>query len=118
MVHGSLMACIKMGVSATNTKQQASVPFFGVIGHTQMLHMLVSVGSNALAAAVDLPRYGGLNYARGINKVLKKKRNVTLQNSVQCSCKNIEQKCFIYHQMYHSVKESHRECLVNNCING
>ena len=74
MVHGSLMACIKMGVSATNTKQQASVPFFGVIGHTQMLHMLVSVGSNALAAAVDLPRYGGLNYARGINEVLEEEK--------------------------------------------
>ena len=49
MVHGSLIACIKMGVSGTNTKQQASIPFFG---HTKMLHMLVSVGSNALAADV------------------------------------------------------------------
>ena len=77
MVHGSLMACIKMGVSATNTKQQASVPFFGVIGHTQMLHMLVSVGSTALAAAVVLPRYGGLNYARGINEVLKNENKIS-----------------------------------------
>ena len=25
--------------------------------------------------------------------------------------KNIEQKCFIYHQMYHGDWESHRECL-------
>ena len=31
-------------------------------------------GSTALAAAVVLPRYGGLNYACGINEVLKKKR--------------------------------------------
>ena len=32
--------------------------------------------------------------------------------------KNIEQKCFIYHQMYHGDWESHRECLINTCING
>ena len=31
-------------------------------------------GSTALAAAVVLPRYGGLNYACGINEVLKKKK--------------------------------------------
>ena len=63
------------------------------------------MGSTALAAAVVLPRYGGLNYARRINEVLKKKKkkseNVTLPNFVQFSCKNIEQKCFIYHQMYY-----------------
>ena len=102
MVHSSLMACIKMGVSPTNPKQQAAIPFFG---HTEILHMLISVGSTALAAAVVLPRYGGLNYACGINQalknILKKKEEVTLHNLVQCSCKNIEQKCFIYHQMYH-----------------
>ena len=28
---------------------------------TKILHMLVSVGSTALAAAIVLPRYGGLN---------------------------------------------------------
>ena len=38
------------------------------------------MGSTALAAAVVLPRYGSLNYARGINEVLKKK-NVTLYNA-------------------------------------
>ena len=65
MVHGSLMASIKMGVSPTNTKQQAAIPFFG---HTEILHMLVAMGSTALAAAVVLPRYGGLNYACGINE--------------------------------------------------
>ena len=64
MVHSSLMACVKMGVSPTNPKQQAATPFFG---HTEILHMLVSRGSTALAAAVVLPRYGGLNYACGIN---------------------------------------------------
>ena len=36
--------------------------------------MLVSMGSTALAAAVVLPRYGILNYARGINEVLKKEK--------------------------------------------
>ena len=71
MAHSSLIACIKMGVSLTNLKQQAAMPFFG---HTEILHMLVSMGSTALAAAVVLPRYGGLNYARGINNVVKKKK--------------------------------------------
>ena len=65
MVHSSLMACIKMGVSPTNPKQQAGIPFFG---HIEILHMLVSRGSTALADAVVLPRYGGLNYACGINE--------------------------------------------------
>ena len=36
--------------------------------------MLVSMVSTALAAAVVLPRYGGLNYACGINGVLKKEK--------------------------------------------
>ena len=71
MVHSSLMACIKMGVSLTNPKQQAAILLFR---HTEILHMLVSMGSTALAAAVVLPRYGGLNYACGINEVLKKKK--------------------------------------------
>ena len=35
---------------------------------------MVSMGSTALAAGVVLPRYGGLNYARKINEVLKKKK--------------------------------------------
>ena len=65
MVHSSLMASVKMGVSPTNPKQQAAIPFFG---HTEILHMLVSMSSTALAAAVVLPRYGGLNYACGINE--------------------------------------------------
>ena len=97
MVHSSLMASIKVGVSPTNPKQQAAMPFFG---HTEILHMLVSMGNTALAPAVVLPRYGGLNYARGINED-RKRGKVTLHNFVQCSCKNIEQKCFIYHQMCH-----------------
>ena len=53
-----------MGVSLTNPKQ-AAIPFFG---RTEILHMLISMGSTALAAAVVLPRYGGLNYACGINE--------------------------------------------------
>ena len=65
MVHSSLIACIRMGVSPTNPKQQAAIPFFE---HTKLLHMLVSVGSTAVAAAVVLPRYGGMNYACRINE--------------------------------------------------
>ena len=57
-----------MGVSLTNPKRQAVVPLFG---HTKLLPMLVSMGSTALAAAVVLPRYGGQNYVRGVNEVLK-----------------------------------------------
>ena len=75
-----------MGMSPTNPKQQAAIPFFG---HTKILHMLVSMDSTALAAAVVLPRYGGLNYAHGINEVLKKKKK-SLHNFVQCLCKNNE----------------------------
>ena len=65
MVHSSLIASVKMGVSLTNRKQQAAIQFFG---HTEILHKLVSVGNTALAAAVVSPRYGGLNYACGINE--------------------------------------------------
>ena len=54
-----------MGVSLTNPKQQAAIPFFE---YTKILHMLVTMGSTALAAGVVLPRYGGLNYACGINE--------------------------------------------------
>ena len=71
MAHSSLIACIKMDVSLTNPKQQAAIPFFR---HIKILRMLVSMGSTALAAGVVLPRYGSLNYARGINEVLKKKK--------------------------------------------
>ena len=53
-----------MGVSLTNPKQQAAIPFFG---HTKILHRLVSMGTTALAAGVVLARY----YARGNNEVLK-----------------------------------------------
>ena len=75
-----------MGVSLTNPKQQAAIPFFG---HTKRLHMLVSMGSTALAAAVVLARYGGLNYVRGINEVLKKNK-CYIAYFVQWSCKNTE----------------------------
>ena len=47
-----------MGVSPRNPKQQAAIPFFG---DTKILHLLVSMGSTALTAAVVLPTYGGLN---------------------------------------------------------
>ena len=71
MVRSSLIACIKMGVSLTNPKQQVAIPFFE---YTKILHMLVSMGSTTLAAGVVLPRYGGVNYVCGINEVLKKKQ--------------------------------------------
>ena len=53
MVHSSLIACIKMGMSLTNPKQQAAILFFG---HAKILDMLVSMGSTALAACVILQR--------------------------------------------------------------
>ena len=56
------MASIKMGVSQIPNNRHT------IFGHTEILHILVSVGSTALAAAVVLPRYGGLNYACGINE--------------------------------------------------
>ena len=62
MVHSSLMACIKMGVSPNNRQLYHS------LDTQKILHMLISMGSTALAAAVVLPRYGGLNYACGINE--------------------------------------------------
>ena len=76
----SLITCIKMGLSLTNPKQQAAIPLFG---NTKILHMLVSMGSTALAAAVVLPRYGGLNYTHGINEALKKKKmsHIILHNA-------------------------------------
>ena len=81
MVHNSLIACIEMGVSLTNPKQQAARPFFG---HTEILHMLVSMGSTALAAAVVVPRYGGLNYACGIKEVLSKILNKSASFTTKC----------------------------------
>ena len=69
MVHSSLIACIKMDVSVTNPKQHAVISLFG---HTKILQMLVPMGSTALAAAVVLPKYGGMNYVCGINEDLKK----------------------------------------------
>ena len=56
----SIFACLRVlkWATLTNPKQQAAIPLFG---HTQIPYMLVSMGSTALAAAVVLPRYGGLN---------------------------------------------------------
>ena len=65
MVHSSLMASIKMGVSPTipNNRQ-----LYHSLDTQRILHMLISMGSTALAAGVVLPTYGGLNYACGINE--------------------------------------------------
>ena len=52
MVRSSLIACIKMGVSLTNPKQQVAIPFFE---YTKIMHMLVSMGSTTLAAGIVLP---------------------------------------------------------------
>ena len=54
-----------MGVSLTNPKEHAVISLFG---HTKILQMLGPMGSTALAAAVVLPKYGGMNYACGINE--------------------------------------------------
>ena len=59
-----------MGVSPTNPKQQAALPFFG---HTEILHMLVSMGSTALAAAVVLPRMVAWITRVGLMKIEKEK---------------------------------------------
>ena len=66
MVHSSLMASIKMGVSPTNPKQ-AAIPLFG---HTEILHMLVSMGSTAQSCGCCCLTQvvGGLNYTCGINE--------------------------------------------------
>ena len=60
-----------MGVSPTNPKQQAAIPFFG---HRKILHMLVSIGSTALAAAVVLPRVWWPELRAWLNEVLEKKK--------------------------------------------
>ena len=48
----SLIACIKMGVYLTNPKQLAAIPLFG---HTEILHMLVSMGRAALVTLLSYP---------------------------------------------------------------
>ena len=53
----------------------------------------------------------------GLMKI-KKRKNVTLHNFVQCSCKILNKSALIYHQIYHGDWKSHRECLINTCING
>ena len=50
---------------ASGNSREAAIPLFG---HTEILRVLVSMGSIALVAAVVLPRYGGLNYACRINE--------------------------------------------------
>ena len=59
-----------MGVSLTNPKQQAAIPFFG---HIEILHMLVSMGSTALAAAVVLPGMVAWITRVGLMKIEKEK---------------------------------------------
>ena len=64
MVHSSLitynvsMIHVLKWVCPYKSKQQAAIPFFG---NTKILHMLLSLGSTIVTAAVVLPRYGGLN---------------------------------------------------------
>ena len=67
MVHISLILCIKMGVYLTNPKQLAAIPSFG---HTQILHMLVSVVVLLLRLLLSHPGMMALNFACGINEVL------------------------------------------------
>ena len=70
MVHNNLIACIKMGMSPTNPKQQAVIPFFE---HTEILHMLVSMGSTALAAALSYPGVVAWIMRVGLVKIEKEK---------------------------------------------
>ena len=101
-----------MSVSLTNPEQQAAIPFFG---HTQILHMLVSVGSTAIAAAAVLPRYGGLNYACRINEDFKKMSRCIIFYNARVKILNnstsFTTKCIM-------ATKSHTECLINACING
>ena len=78
--------------------------------------MLVSMGRTALAAAVVLPRYGGLNYACGIN-VGKNSCCIILCNHNN-ACVKILNKSASFTTKYIMATESHRECLINTCING
>ena len=66
MVHSSLIACIKMGVSIQIPNNTQLYHCLDTL--TKILQMLVPMGNTAPAAAVVLPRYGGMNYACGINE--------------------------------------------------
>ena len=48
--------------------------FGGLRKHEKTEHAPVGLGSAALAAAVALPRKGGPNFPKGINKVYKKEK--------------------------------------------
>ena len=104
-----------MGVSPTNPKQQAAIPFFG---HTKYCTCWYQWVALLLRLLLSYPVIMAWIMRVGLMKIKKKLKNVTLHNFVQCSCKNIEQKCFIYHQIYHGDWKSDRECLINTCING
>ena len=60
-----------MGVSPTNPKQQAAIPFFG---HTEILHMLVSVGSTALALLLSYQGMVAWIMRVGLMKIEKEKK--------------------------------------------
>ena len=103
-----------MGVSPTNPKQQAAIHSLDTQKYCTCWYHWVAL---LLRLLFSYPGMVAWITRVGLMKI-EKEKNVTLYNFVQCSCKNIEQKCFIYHQMYHGDWKSHRECLINTCING
>ena len=87
-----------MGVSPTNLKQQAAIPLFG---HTQILHMLISMGSTALAAAV-VPGMVAWITRVGLMKIKKERMSRCIIFYIaRVKILRKKKKGFIYHQMYH-----------------
>ena len=94
MVHSSLMACIKMGVSSTNPNRQ----LYHSLDTQKYCTCWYQWVALLLRLLLSYPGIVAWITRVGLMKI-KKGKNVTLHNFVQCSCKNIEQKCFIYHQI-------------------
>ena len=85
-----------MGVSPTNPKQQAAIPFSDTQKYCTCWYQWVAL---LLRLLLSYPGMVAWITREGLMKIKKEKCQV--HNFVHCSCKNIEQKCFIYHQMYH-----------------
>ena len=103
-----------MGVSPTNPKQQAAIPFFG---HTEILHMLVSVVALLLRLLLSYPGMVAWITRVGLMKIKKEKmsRCIILYNA----CVKILNKSTSFTTKYITATEKVlRECLINTCING
>ena len=62
-----------MGVSPANPKQQAAIPFFG---HTEILHMLVSMVALLLPLLLSYPGMVAWITRAGLMKIKKEKMSV------------------------------------------